>query len=137
MSKLTEKEVLARLRELDANSEVADVSQLKKDKPNNEVNELCKLFQTKYFQILKTTYVISHIDRITMSKLLKDYGRERLLKAINYFTCNFKEIPNFNGFPSIQVMGSSWKNTIFPLAEGLVNTKQIPGQFSGADEDAY
>lgn len=134
MGKLTEKQVMDRLRELNENSEIAEVSQPKK---SNEVNDLCKLFATKYFQILKTTYVISHIDRITMSKLLKDYGRERLLKAINYFTCSFREIPNFKGFPSIAVMGSSWKNTIFPLAEGLVNTKQIPGQFSGADKDAY
>ena len=68
---------------------------------------------------------------------MKEHGREQLLKAINYFTCHYKEIPNFKGFPSIQVMGSSWKNTIFPLANGLDSTKILPGQFSGADEDAY
>ncbi len=135
MSKLTEKQVLDRLRTLNEMSEIPELSE--SPKKSTEANDLCKLFATKYFQILKTNYVVSHIDRITMSKLLKDYGRADLLKAINYFTCHFKEIPNFKGFPSIQVMGSSWKNTIFPLANGLDASKTLPGQFSGGDEDAY
>ena len=64
MSKLTEKQVMDKLREMDSRSEISEELAPKK---SNEVNDLCKLFATKYFQILRVQYVISHIDRITNS----------------------------------------------------------------------
>lgn len=85
-----------------------------------------------YKDQINLNYKISVSERAVLKRLILEFGLTDLLKVINYYIINYKNIKYIKGSPSINAM-MGFRRTLFPE---VLNTEKVIFKINeGGDED--